>query len=352
MGTLLLFTLLALAQDPDPPGAELEVLAKHRAYLERNPFHATGFDRLVHEAVERDLLARLEEDYAGRVAERPEELESRVVLARLQARARRPREALATLAPLRVDELESEGAGAPLLALRGELQLGLGEFAQAVASLEAAAAAADDRLLLEEIHALCGRAWMRAGRPAAAAVALGRLAELDPESYALRLEAAALMAGHGLVDAAVVQLESAVELAAGDVSRRCRALVEIGRLNEDRGRAAEAARAYAAASEWMGPGHWQRAELFERRLELHRGLGTVGELVAAAREEVAALPGDLEAQRFLARALEEDGRAAEARACSRRPAPASPPRSPSDASWSSSWSRKGRASARSRSSSA
>jgi len=296
----------ASAQEPQA----LERLGRYRAYLERNPYHDTVFDQLVHEALELGRLAEVERDYAERLERDGADGTARVVLARMFAREQRTGEALALL-----DEAREESA--PFLYLRGRLRLAAGERPRALGDLEAAAAASADRLLAGEILTLAGRTWSQAGDDEAAARAFRAFAELEPRSFTQRLEAARLMEESRLEDAALVELERAIALAGGDAPggdapKEVRARIAMGRVQERRGRVAEADAAYRRAAALLGPGHWQRAELFERRLGIHRGRATLDELIDDCRDELESRPTDPDVRRFLARALRAAGRSGDA----------------------------------------
>lgn len=283
------------AQADDPPELPAE-LDKYLVYLERDPFHESVFDRLVHVAIEGGLRDELERHLEARLEADATDETSRIVLARLRAHADEERSALRLLADAASD--------APsLMRLRGELHLDLGEHALGIRALEEAIEHCEDPLLAIELHERIGRASIRVRERERAAAAFRAMAEVQPASLSLRLEVAALLEEHALDAAALEELGVALELADGAPESSVRVLVATGRLHERGGRIEAALDAYASANEWMGPGHWQREELFERRLAIHRGAASLDELVAHYRAEAEGRGADPDARLFLARAL-------------------------------------------------
>lgn len=278
-----------------------DALAKHQAYLERKPYHGGVFERLTHIAVEQGRLEELTASYALRLKEDPGDLSARVLAARLAMRAGEPQAALELLEPLEA----TEAGDAPLWRLRGELHLALGEAAPACEALERAAAGYKDARLAGETYVLLGRTRLRQGKRSEARRAFEAFAELDPGSFAQRLESAALLEESGMEEPTLQALAAALELAGGQASQEVRVLAARGRVLEEHGRATEAEEAYAQAMERLGRGHWQRGELFQTRLALHRASGTLDAFVEAL--EPGANSVDPESRAFLARALHECG---------------------------------------------
>jgi tetratricopeptide (TPR) repeat protein len=285
--------------------AQDDPLDKYVAYLERDPYHEAVFEQLLHAAVEAGALPRVTSDYTARVAREPADTTARVLLARIYGRVHRGDEALELLGTI-------EPETAQLAYLRARVHLGRAELEPAAAALERAAALAEERELCASVLTLAGRTWHRLGRDDEARRALRAFAALDPDSFTQRLEAGALLGECGLAAAAVEELTRAAELAAGDAAREVRAWVAVGRQEERRGRGREAEAAYARAAARMGPGHWQRDDVFERRLAIQRSLGALDAWAETCRAAVREARSDVEARAHLARALVAAGRTEDA----------------------------------------
>ncbi|MCP3918174.1 MAG: tetratricopeptide repeat protein [bacterium] len=290
----------AYQDGPDPAQRSSHALESFRRYLDRKPYNAWAFDSLLEAAVAVNALPKLVERYEARVAEDPGDLPARVVLARLYARTDQTGEGIDLLAA--VEERDGQ-----LLALVGELELERGDTAAATAALDAAAAATQDEKLLEEIHRARGRAYLIGGDREEAANAFRALAELAPDNFHLRLEAATALADNGLSEEALVEFETAESLAGGDNAKRCRVLAEMGRLHEQRSDGEAALGVYARAIGLMGRGNWLKRELYERVLALHQRSGTLPALVASSRADSGANAQDLDAREFHARVLAATG---------------------------------------------
>lgn len=304
LGLLVLASPLSAApQDgPDPRQA----LERFQRYLDGKPYHGWAFEKLVESAVALNELQDVVEAYRASTAENPEHDAARVVLARLLARTEAWDEALATLAEVR-------GQDAALHRLVGTLELRRGEPQAAIDALDRAAAATDDRELLEDIHEKRGEAYLARGERGRAAAAFHALAELDPGNFHLRLAAASTLAFHGLVAEALAEFEVARALAADDTPKVCQVLGEIGRLHERQSDTAAAAASYRAAIGMMARGNWLKRDLYARLLSLHRRTGQLEELIEESGREAAAAPRDVDARAFHASALVAAGRRAEAR---------------------------------------
>lgn len=296
---LILTCLLALCFAPAGFGQADVSLEKLQAYLERNPYHERTFARWTHEAQERGVQGELVVGLEALLLERPGEEALVVLLARLEAHLGRPAEALA-----RLGTLEAESAG--LWQLRGDLQVRLGAFEEACEDLLKAAQAFEDRRLAGDAWVELGRTRMRLGDRQSAVAAFEAFAELDPGSFGQCFEAAALLEEVGLEEPALQALERALALATDDPASIVRVLDMRGRVLEGFGHAAVAEEAYGEAMDLLGPGHWQREELFERRLHLRRGLGNLPEWIESMRRRVAR-NADGQLRGFLARALLEYG---------------------------------------------
>lgn len=298
---------LAAAQDRGDPRSTIE---KYERFLDRKPFNDRAFDQMVTAAVSINALDELIERYRGRL-EQGAGLGPRVILARLLARGEEHEEALLILK----DHLGEDGVGGDARVLRivGHLELERGRTKQAVDYLDRAAAGTEDRDLLEEIHTLRGEAWLSAGDRAKAAAAFHDLAELEPDSFPLRLDAADALSRHGLHEQALIEFQVAVQLAEGDSARRCRVLADIGKLHEALAHGEEALAVYREAIGLMSRGHWLKEDLYTRILALHRRTGQIDLLLDRAAEDVTAAPGDLDAREFQARVLVSADRKDEAR---------------------------------------
>ncbi len=276
-------------------------LDKNELYLARKPYQDWALDKLIESAVALNRLDDLVQRYEARVAAEPKDDPGRIVLARLYARVDRLDQALEVLAPL------AERTDAELGRLRGELLMKAGKPSDASLVLDAAALATSDPKLLESIHGLRGEAFLARGDRAGAQQAFHALAELDPESFSARMAAGETLARHGLAEEAIAEYTIAKRLAGEDSARACRALAEIGRLDEQLGRGGDALAAYAEAIAQMARGNWLKRELEERILALHERTGELAKLVEHARVRVQTRPDDLDARELLARALEKSG---------------------------------------------
>jgi tetratricopeptide (TPR) repeat protein len=304
--TLNLLAPQVSGQDRDPR----RTIERYQSYLDRKPFNDRAFDQMVTAAVSINALDELIEGYRKRV-EQGATLGPRVILARLLAKADEHQEAFDVLK----QHLGTEGEGGDprVLRIAGDLELERGNTKQAVALLDRAAAGTDERELLEDIHTMRGEAWLAAGDEDKAAAAFRDLAELEPGSFPLRLDAADALARHGLHEAALVQYQVAADLAKDDIPRRCRVLAEIGKLREALSEGEAALGAYREAIGLMARGHWLKNDLYARVLALHRRTGQLERLLTNAAADSAAAPGDLDAREFHARVLIAAERDEEAR---------------------------------------
>jgi tetratricopeptide (TPR) repeat protein len=295
--------LLAARQDGPDAAQQVE---KYKKYLARKPYHDTAFDTLISAAVSINGLKDLVTFYEARVAADSDALADRVVLARLYARTDQAKRA--------IEELRSiEGEDAELLRLIGQLELRRGEIDAALEALDRAALATEDEQLLEDIHSQRGQAYLQAGDKDKAYAAFRALAELEPENFHLRLEAASKLAYHGLTEQALAEFAVAQELAGEDTAKRCRVLAEIGTLHERLSQGQQALDIYDLAIGLMSRGNWLKRDLHERVIALHKRAGTLEQLIEKSAREAADEPRDLDKREFHARALEAAGRHTDAR---------------------------------------
>ena len=272
----------------------------YKRYLDRKPFHEFSFDKLVEAAVALNQLPDLVEFYEGRTVLESASLSDRVILSRLYAETERIDEALDALRLIEADEVG-------LYELIGSLELRRGEPKAAVAALDKAADATEDRKLLERIHSARGQAYLAAGMRVEATAAFKALAELEPDNFHLRIEAASELAEHGLHEEALEEFAVAETLAEEDTPKKCRVMSEIGRLHERLQQNEEALAIYRRAMELMGRGNWLKRDLAERVLTLARRSGMLESLVEQAETDAAANARDLGAREFHARVLQASG---------------------------------------------
>jgi predicted Zn-dependent protease len=286
-------------------------LEKLKRFLDQRPYHDRVFTQLDSAATAAGQRDALRAEYAARLSADPEDDAARIVLARIEARTRRIAEALLLLAEL-------TDRGPELARLRGELYLASAQFAPAAMELTRAAdaltqnGAAVDVKQLEDVLRTLARTHLALRDEDAAVAALTRLAELEPTSPALRIDAAREMADLGLHTAALTLFEEAAALAHDDPARFVQACVAHGALCERRGALREADASFARAMERLGGGHWRRAELVARRKALHTRLGTLPAFAAELRALAEREPAEPALRVQLAEALTAAGAREEA----------------------------------------
>lgn len=289
-------------QDGPDPAKQVQ---SYKKYLARKPYHDWAFDKLIEAAVALNGLPGMVEEFEARVASPGASLADRVVLARLYARTEREVEALEAL-------YELEDRDVALLELIGTLELKRGQTKAAMEALDEAVGLTDDRKVLESLHSKRGQAYLNAGERQKAAGAFKALAELEPDNFHLRLEAATELAYHGLHEEALEEFAVAEQLAAEDTAKRCKVMSEMGRLQERLQQIDTALETYARAIDSMGRGNWLKRDLVGRVVAIHRRTGTLEAMVEQAAAAAQERPGDLDAREFHATALEEVQRFEEA----------------------------------------
>ncbi len=300
--------LLAGPQAPDSAATR----EKLRRYLAARPFHGPVFEQLYSAAVldgERDAL---HEEYLGEIQRTPTERAPRVILARLEARSGRVADALGRLAPLPDSDAE-------VVALRGQLELQRGDnraaerhlvralelarTSQAGTQVERGRAELDRRWFEAQLDALA-KLRMTTGDRGGATEALLEFSALagaaGPDAFEQHMEAAARLSALGLGAPARDLLCKALELTEGDVPRRVRALSKLIRADIDRNARGDAAARCDEVLALLAPDHWQRAELAQLRLELHRQMNTLDALAKDLALAVEARPLDAAAYLDLA----------------------------------------------------
>ncbi len=294
----------AVSQSPDRQNTERQI-ASYESYLERKPYHDWAFDKLVEAAVSAGTLEARVEVWRARFDENPGAEAPRIVLARLLAATDEWDEALEILAGVK----PMSGAAYRLV---GGLERKRGRSEAAAAAFGLAVAGTEDPALLETLHGEHARALLEAGEREAAVAAFRALAELRPDSFHLRVEAAAQLADGGLIDEAASTLDEALTLAGDDPEKRSRTLVELAKVHERRGDAPEAVAAYWQCLELLGRGHWLRRQIGPRLVGLAQRMGQVDVLLE--RSGIDASQGsDLAALELHASFLTAAGRREEAR---------------------------------------
>lgn len=294
--------LVAAPQQGQDPERQV---ASYERYLERKPYHDWAFEKLVEAAVAGGVLDIRVGIWRARLDDNSEDEAARVVLARLLAATDEWDEALATLEAL-------EPKSGATYRLIGGLESKRGRSDEAAAAFGLAVAATEDPALLETLHGEHARALLAAGNREAAVESFRALAELRPDSFHLRVEAAAQLADGGLIDEAARTLDEALTLAGDDPEKRSRTLVELAKVHERRGNGIEAADAYWSSLELLGRGHWMRRLVGPRLVGLAQRNGTYGDLLERAASD-ASDAGDLAAIELHAEFLAAAGRRDEAR---------------------------------------
>jgi Flp pilus assembly protein TadD len=285
----------------------LSATARIRAALDERPFHEQLFDGLVEKALRRSVLDDLVTTYAARHEADPEARAPRVLLARLLAHRGELERAEELLA---ADQVSSRAA----LLLRANWRERSGDFEQAMELYNeflerpdelAGAGGLDNDQLFGVLQRLVDL-QTTTGDPEGARSTLARLAERMPADAESRLRMGRSWGLAGFGDQERGEYRAAARAAGDDVALRCQALAALGAAFETAGRGNEALATYDEAVAALAPGHWQRALLFERALELRQASGTLepwlGEFTAHAAES-----GNVAETLDLARVLDSTG---------------------------------------------
>ncbi|MGK0220100.1 MAG: tetratricopeptide (TPR) repeat protein, partial [Planctomycetota bacterium] len=301
---LLVFASSALGQErtQDPK----KQLQSYERYLERKPYHDWAFEKLVAAAVSAGQLEPLVERWRARHAEDPANNGTRVVLVRLMVATDEWDEALELLQAM-------DAPGAEAHRLEGQLQERRGESDSAAAAFGRAVEATEDPALLESLYGEQAAALLGSGEREAAVAAFRALAQLRPDSFHLRVEAASLLADNGLLEEAAEVLVEAKRLADDDAEKRSRVLSELAKVHERRGDAEQATACYFEAFGLLARGHWLRRELTPRLISLAQRTGGLPALIERCQSD-AERRSDLSAREMLAQVLSIAGRQEEARA--------------------------------------
>ncbi|MBI3820751.1 MAG: tetratricopeptide repeat protein [Planctomycetes bacterium] len=279
---------------------------RYRDYLSRKPFHEFSFDKLVEAAVAKNQLKELVDSYEKALKDDPTDRSAPIVLARLYAKTERIENAIQLLTKSDVKEPQTAR-------LLGEFYLKRNDPKQALASFENAAAKTDDPRFAQEVQRLRGRAFLASGDRTKASDAFRAIARTEPSSFNLRLEVALALAQNGLQDEAIVEFKETEKLAGDDPSKRCRVLVEMGRLQEQQIKIDDALATYRTALALMGRGNWLKKDVYNKILGIHKRSGMLDKLAAATRGEIQQNPKDADCREFLAQVYEESGKRDEAR---------------------------------------
>lgn len=290
---------------PETRDAE-RAIHRYRDYLSRKPFHEFSFEKMVEGAISKNQLKELVESYENAWKDDATNKSAAIVLARLYTKNDRGEEAVKLLQTLGGDDPQ-------VSKLEGEIHLKRNQYKLAIESLEKATKIKDDPRAAQEVYRLLGKAYLAGGSRQKAIEAFRAVALAEPNNFNIRLEVAASLAQHNLHEEAIVEFNEAEKLAGGDASKRCRVLVEIGKLQEQKIKIDDALATYRQALALMGRGNWLKKDIYNKILSIHKRAGTIDKLLQSCKDEILQQPRDLDLREFLASACEESGRREEAR---------------------------------------
>jgi tetratricopeptide (TPR) repeat protein len=270
--------------------ASEESLARFEQLLAKRPFHGPAFEGLVKHYVDRARLDDLIGEYTAKSAALPDDAPLRIVLARLQLRKGDAPAASKLLDS--IDRLPPELARSQsdLLALKAEVYQRNGDNAGAERVLKEAqkqAPSTSEKLRLGEALA---DLYLRDGRKGDAVAALTALAEEFPDNYLHQRHVAGALAQRGLHEAAVDRYKVVLDLAKGEVDRRCEVLRELGQSLERLNKRDEAIAAYIEAVGMLASDHWLQKDLQDRIVNLYRASNKLDELTAYCQGQIKKSP--------------------------------------------------------------
>lgn len=301
-GTISFFTSPSRAQDeppepapkaaPDNPDAlpSEESLARFQQVLQRRPFHGPAFTGLVEDYIKRGKLNDLIDEYKAKSASLPDNVALKIILARLNLRAKDAPAAAAALD--KVDRLPPELAKqtSELLVLKSEIYQMTGDNSAAERMLKEAqklATTTSESLRLGEAMADLD---LRQGKKEAAAATLEELAARFPDNYLHQQHVVAAMVQRGLHDAALKRYAAILKLVESEVDRKCEVLRGMGLAQEKLGQRDQALASYTQAIGLLSSTHWMQKELHERVVTLYRATNRLSDLVDYCNAQIKRAP--------------------------------------------------------------
>ena len=284
-----------------------EALARFQQILQRRPLHNPAFQGLVKYYVDQGRLADLATKYEQRVEALPDDVASRIVLARVYLRAGQAEKAADLVDAIETLPEDLERDESKLLVLKSEVYQRVGRLEPALAMLNRAlerARTISERMELSEALA---DLHLRANKPEQAAAAFVKLAEEYPDNYLHRKRVADELAQRGLHEAAVEQYRAALGLVQDQTDKRCETLRQLGRSLERLERRQDAIDAYTEASNLLASGHWLQRELHERIVSLYRAADRLDALVDYCRAQIERQPEQTSMRGLLADVLAARG---------------------------------------------
>jgi tetratricopeptide (TPR) repeat protein/outer membrane protein assembly factor BamB len=277
------------------------VLTRFKRMLEADPGRDFALKRLIDGLGLTPLLA----EYEAKVKAAPDHFALRVILGRLEQRAGRTENALASLRAATKQRPDSFLARRLLAEVIADSSADSSDEAVRAfeAALEVAKKKDEKRLCFKRLAALAVR-----GRDIAKALGYWRsLVDLEPGNIFAREELAQTLSSHGLHDEALREWKAILAARRGDTAKTAETLREIGRIEEAAGAWEAAVATYRRALALVVPKHWLARELRERIRSTYKQQGKLALLEALYEKRKA--PDD---QAELARIREALGKENEA----------------------------------------
>lgn len=286
-----------------------EALGRFAQILIKRPLHGPAFQGLVKHYAEKSKLGDLVKEYEQKTAAMPDQVNLRIVLARVYLRAGQAQKAAEIVDQVTGPSGTSAEDKSGWLLLKSEVyqQVNRNDAAQKMlAEALAAARTVAERFKLAEALA---ELYVRGGDNKGAAQVLVNLGKEFPDSYLHRKRVADCLADRGLHDDAAGQYREILTLVADQNDKRCEVLRQLGRCFEQLDKKQEAIEAYREAVGLLSSGHWLQKELNERIVTLYRASDRLKDLEAYCRKQIEESPEQTSIRVLLAEVLAATGNA-------------------------------------------
>jgi len=303
-----LFVVSALAQQPSTSEKQFEELAnRYHLVLSRRPTKGTAFDRMYELYLDAGKLDELTTRYETAVADNPEELASRILLALVDERRGRLDEALQSWSRARElagNDYYPDYESAILLARQHR-------YDEAIATFEQALSKNPQRPQLVDIYKRLGRLQAAQGETEKALATWSELADKFPDDRFALEELAELLAEEEQFEPAIERYRQLATLAK-DPYRKLTASVEIGQLQVRQGKLETAVETFEQSLQEVRPDSWLAKDIWRRIEEVFLRSNDLSGLAAYYEERLKQHPKDLTTMTRYAGALAKLGRGDEA----------------------------------------